>query len=68
MQTILTSLKNPVWIDKEHTAINCQITTSQFGDEILPFTASPNDSEEHGRIIFNNLIDGKYGPISEFKA
>jgi hypothetical protein len=66
MQSELTSIKNPVWIDAAHTAVNCEITTSQFGDEVLPFTASPNDVEPHGRAIFASIIAGDYGPIEEY--
>lgn len=66
MQALLTSLANPVWADAEHTSIVCQITTSQFGDEVLPFTASPADVEAHGREIFADIISGKYGDIAEF--
>jgi hypothetical protein len=68
MQAELTSLENPVWVDAAHTAINCEITTSQFGDEVLPFTASPNDVEPHGRAIFNDIVALKYGPISAYVA
>jgi hypothetical protein len=46
--------------------IDCEITTSQFGDEILPFTASANDVEAHGRGIFADIVAGKYGPIAEY--
>jgi hypothetical protein len=66
MQSTLTSVTNPRWINAEHTAIDCYITTSQFGDEVLPFTASANDPEPHGRAIFAALVAGQYGPISEF--
>lgn len=66
MQTILTSLTNPVWVDAEHTRIDCIITTTQFGDEKLPFTADPNDVEPHGRAIFADLVAGKYGAIGEY--
>lgn len=66
MQSFLTSLKNPRWANSEHTLIDCEITTSQFGDEILPFTANPNDSEEHGRIIFQKIVNGEYGDIAEY--
>jgi hypothetical protein len=68
MQAILTSVSNPVWANAEHTAIKCNITTSQLGDEILPFTANPNDPEAHGRAIFADLVAGKYGPIAEYVA
>lgn len=66
MQSTLTSLANPRWVNAEHTLIDCEITTSQFVDEILPFTASLQDVEPHGRAIFQDLIDGKYGPIAEY--
>lgn len=68
MQALLTSVSNPRWSNAEHTMIDCEITTSQFGDEVLPFTASPNDSEAHGRAIFADLVAGKYGPIAEYVA
>lgn len=68
MQSILTSVTSPVWADPDHNTINCNITTSQFGDEVLPFTASPNDVEAHGRAIFSDLVAGVYGPIAEYVA
>lgn len=66
MNATLTSVKNPVWGDEAHTYIDCIITLSHLGDEELPFTASPNDVEEHGRVIFTDLVAGKYGSIGEF--
>jgi hypothetical protein len=68
MQSQLTSLTNPRWANAEHTLIDCEITTSQFGDEVLPFTASPTDCEAHGRGIFADLVAGHYGPIAEYVA
>jgi hypothetical protein len=68
MQATLTSLTNPKWDNAEHTAIDCEITTSQFGNEVLPFTASKNDVEAHGRAIFADIVSGKYGPIAEYVA
>ena len=66
MQTILKSLTNPRWSNAEQTMIDCEITTSQFGDEALPFTASAIDTEAHGQEIFADLVAGKYGPIAEY--
>lgn len=68
MQVVLTSVTNPSWIDAEHRAIVCEITTSQFGDEVLPFIASPNDIEAHGRALFAALVAGTYGPIAGYVA
>ena len=64
MLTILTSLTNPRWANTERTIVNCEITTSQFGDEVLPFTASANDVEAHGRAIFADIAAGKYGSVT----
>jgi hypothetical protein len=66
MQSKLTSLGNPRWVNSEHTAIDCEITTSQFGDEVLPFTASENDVEPHGRALFASIVAGDFGPIAEY--
>ena len=66
MQTILKSLTNPRWSNAEQTMIDCKITTSQFGDEALPFTASSIDADAHGRAIFADLVAGKYGQIAEY--
>jgi hypothetical protein len=64
----LTSLKAPVWVNNEQTAIDCTITLDVFGDEQFPFTASPLDVESHGRQIFADIVAGKYGVISPFKG
>jgi hypothetical protein len=68
MQATLTSLSSPRWANAEQTMIDCEITTSQFGDEVLPFTASQNDVEAHGRAIFTDIVAGNYGPIAEYVA
>ena len=68
MQATLTSLSNPRWSNAEHTAIDCEITTSQFGEEVLPFTAAQNDIEAHGRAIFDDIVAGAYGSIAEYVA
>jgi hypothetical protein len=66
MQATLTSLTNPVWSNAAHTTIDCLIKTSQFGAEVLPFTANQNDVEPHGRAIFADIVAGAYGAIAEY--
>lgn len=66
MKSQLTFVANPRWSNEEKTTIDCEITTSQFGDEVLPFTASQNDVEAHGRAIFADLFAGIYGTIAEY--
>jgi hypothetical protein len=66
MIVTITSVRNPKWVNEEHTMIDCEITTSQFGNTVLPFTASQNDCEEHGRAIFAEIAAGAYGDIEEY--
>lgn len=65
-QAVLTSLRNPRWSNFEKTQIDCEITTSQFGSEVLPFTAASFDVEPHGQQIFADIVSGKYGPIADY--
>jgi hypothetical protein len=48
--------KNPVWANAEHTLIDCEINHPTYG--WIPFTASPDDVEAHGREIFAVLSQG----------
>ena len=66
MRITITSVRNPKWVNEERTMIDCEITTSQFGDEVLPFTANQNDCEEHGRAIFADIVAGVYGEIGAY--
>lgn len=68
MQSAITSVSNPRWANAENTLIDCDITIALFGDEVLPFTAGPDDVEAHGRAIFADLVAGVYGPIAEYVA
>jgi hypothetical protein len=68
MQTLLTSLTNPRWSNAAHTTVDCEITTSQLGSEVIPFTASQTDVEAHGRAIFAAIVAGEYGPIGDYVA
>jgi hypothetical protein len=66
MKIEITSVANPIWANAEQTLIDCQITVSHLGSEILPFTAMQNDIAEHGRVLFAELINGRYGVIANY--
>ena len=68
MQSTLTSLVEPCWANADFTLIDCKITTSQFGSEVLPFTAAKNDVAAHGRAIFESIARGDYGAIAPYVA
>lgn len=60
----ITAVKDPVYSRPDNNAIDCIITTEEFGD--IPFTATPGDLEPHGREIYQDLIHGKYGTIAPY--
>ncbi|EJV5127460.1 DUF4376 domain-containing protein [Salmonella enterica] len=49
----------------ENGFIVCLVHIDGF-DDFIPFTASPDDTEEHGRQLFADLKAGKYGPVQPF--
>lgn len=52
------------WANADRSAVDCLVTFETLGE--VPFTAIQNDSEEHGREIFADIISGRYGAISSF--
>jgi hypothetical protein len=54
-----TNTRNPVWANAEQTLIDCEINHPQYG--WIPFTASPDDTEQHGRELFAFLSQGTIG-------
>jgi len=57
--------KNPQWADPDHTMIDLIIKWDTI-DEELPFSATAEDVEAHGREIYNNALAGGYGEIAEY--
>ena len=57
--------KDPRWANAEHTMIDLTVRFAEISED-LPFTASPDDCEEHGRAIFAAAVAGEYGEIAEF--
>ncbi|HGG5994659.1 TPA: DUF4376 domain-containing protein [Salmonella enterica subsp. diarizonae serovar 61:r:z53] len=49
----------------ESGTINCLVHFEGFAD-FIPFTASPDDTEEHGRQLYADLKAGIYGPVTPF--
>jgi hypothetical protein len=64
--TTITSVNNIVYANEIGNAVDCDITTTQFGDEVLPYTATSYDPEPFGRDFFNALKAGVYGPIAPY--
>lgn len=56
---------SPKWANAEHTAIDLNVKFLEFND-VVPFTATTNDSQPHTKELFNRALNGEYGDISEF--
>lgn len=61
---IVQYAKNPIWANEQKTAINLTVKFEVFSDEV-PFTAVPDDVEQHGRELFASAIAGTFGEIAE---
>lgn len=59
----IISARNGVYT--ESGLINCLVHFESF-DDFIPFTASPDDPEAHGRQLYADLKAGKYGPVAPF--
>ncbi|MCT9015068.1 hypothetical protein N6G05_15980 [Cupriavidus gilardii] len=60
-----TEVTEPRWINAEKTMIQCKVKFDHL-DRVLDFNASPDDSEPHGREIFERLIAGDFGAIGDY--
>lgn len=49
----------------EHGTIDVDLEHPEYG--LIPFTASPNDPEEHGRTIYARALAGEAGPIAPYE-
>ncbi|EEF9332784.1 DUF4376 domain-containing protein [Salmonella enterica] len=59
----IISARNGVYT--ENGNINSEVHFEGF-DDFIPFTASPDDPEAHGRQLYADLKAGKYGPVAPF--
>lgn len=61
------SVTNPVFATADESMIDCILQVDAFPVPV-PFTASVNDIEAHGRKIYADLIAGVYGDIAAYVA
>lgn len=56
--------KNPRWASAAKDAIDMTIKWDGFPEE-LPFTAKPDDAEEHGRLLYAAALAGDFGVVQD---
>lgn len=63
MKVTYRYVREPHWSNDERSSINCHVFFENLGLEV-PFTASPLDSEPHGREIFERCVSGEFGAVA----
>lgn len=58
-------VKNCRFSKPDNLFIDCVVLFEGF-DNYVPFTASQNDSENHGREIFNRAMAGEFGAVADY--
>jgi hypothetical protein len=61
----IESVKNPKWVDAEHTKIDVVVKFKEMANEI-PFTASKDDCMDYGVAIFEACEAGQYGVVEAY--
>ncbi|ALP46936.1 DUF4376 domain-containing protein [Escherichia coli] len=59
----IKEIKNARWL--ENGAIDCEVLFEGM-DEVVPYTATPEDTAETGRKVWQELQSGKWGEIAPF--
>jgi hypothetical protein len=61
------SVTNLIYSKEDGSAIDCVVVFEELADKFpggLPFTATPDDAEQHGKDIYAKAIAGEYGDIA----
>lgn len=62
-----TALRNPVWANEEHTAIDCEVNFKHVAfEEWTPFHATDFDHMPYTLDILNRCKAGEFGPVGEY--
>lgn len=62
-----STYKSPIYVTEDQTKIDCIITFTNPDIGEVPFTASLDDVEEHGRTIYQMIVDNANNiPIAEY--
>lgn len=62
----IENIKNPKWMNAEHTLIECDVKFEEAND-YLPFGANiEGDQYAHTKEIFDRVASGEFGEVAEF--
>lgn len=61
------AVRNPYWLNAEHTLIECEVNFNHVGFETwTPFCADPKDYMPYSKQIFDECVAGNWGAIAEY--
>lgn len=60
------NITDPHYTDTQKTAVSCMVSLDSADAELVPFTACVDDIEDYGRMLYQDLIAGKYGDIQPY--
>lgn len=59
------TVRNPTYNDRGTIDV---LVVFPWLDQEVPFTATPDDSEAHGRELYVRAISGEFGPVAPYVA
>ena len=62
----VVEVRNVHWADYAQTMIDMEVNFQELDEDFVPFTAIPNDEFTHGVTLYNNAVNGDYGPIAAY--
>jgi hypothetical protein len=60
------TIQNPRYSSPDQATLDVELVLPD--GEVLPFTANPNDTEKHGREIWQRAQNGEFGTIQPYEA
>lgn len=59
-----TSVSDPRFVSEDKTLIECKVVFPALQADPVPFVASMTDDNDHTKMIFQEIMDGKWGRIA----
>ena len=63
---IVQEAKNPRYSAEDKSSIDLEVKFAGW-EQFIPFNARSDDSEQHGRLIYREAKQGKYGPVVPYQ-
>jgi hypothetical protein len=62
---IVHEAKNPRYGTEDKSSIDIEVKFVGW-EQFIPFTARLDDKEQHGKLIYREAKQGKYGPVAPY--